>query len=183
MKFSEYFHQRFPNHLRRLKLRQPSSIVRKRMMNDSHAMFFGGRNWDNIDYDLSQIAEEYRSYFVLSLFMIVISDQNLYRYFKDDYPEWRRRTQFPKFGWSGFGYHIENPMKILTIPEQEKLVGIETTVDLIPEFASFFKNETQRISKEYQLKVSAEEFFESMINDSEFVSAEGNIAEAVQKNL
>lgn len=152
-------------------------------MNDPNVLFFGGRNWENFESDVENIPEEDRQLFILALFMIVISDQNLYRYFKDEYPKWRNRTMFPKFGWSGFGPHIENPMKILTIPEKKGYFKNEEIKKLVTSFIEFCWAEIEEILERYDLKIDRPAFFQSMVNDPEFVNATGGLAEAIRNEI
>ena len=181
--FAEYFNNKFQAHIRRLIFQQPNKIVRHQIMNDPHVLFFGGRDWQNIETDLEKIPAGQQHYFVLALFMIVVSDQNMYRYFKEQYSTWRSRTMFPKFGWSGFGPHIEDPMKILTVPENHEKIDIDKTVDLIPEFVDFFRNEAEEILARYSLDINIEDFFENMLHDPEFQQADGKIVNCIREEL
>lgn len=183
MKFEKYFREKFPNHLRRLNYKQPNKIVRSRIMNDANVLFFGGRNWENFESDLDNIPEEYRQLFILALFMIVVSDQNLFRYFKDEYPKWRNQTMFPKFGWSGFGPHVENPMKILSVPEENGYFKNENIEKLGASFVEFCWNEAAEVLERYELKIDRSAFFQSMVNDPEFANGSGELAEAIRKKI
>ncbi|WP_349606867.1 hypothetical protein [Cupriavidus sp. DF5525] len=140
----EYFHNAFPRELARLTLRRPSGIVAREIMEDNHALFFGGEAWASVVTDLAGIPRGHRTNFVHSLFMITLTDQCLYTYRRDLYPKWRARTRFPKFGWSGFGPHHENPLYLLWAPERDGLIDTKEAVSRMPRFVAFLVAETQR---------------------------------------
>lgn len=182
-KLDTYFKQSFPNQLRLLSFQKPNRVVKEQIMNESHVLFYGGKDWERVENDLGNIPENDRLAFVLCLFMITISDQNLYHYFKEAYSLWRKHTQFPKFGWSGFGPHLEDPMKILTVPEDIELIRVEDNDKLIKEFAELFYSQADMVADRYGIEVTSKEFFESMTNDSDYISAEGKLVETVKKHL
>lgn len=119
---NHYFHNRFPSQLALLTFSRPNSVVRE-YLNDDAVVFFGGPDRESARIDLSRIPEDDRPKFVLSLFMVVITDQCLYTHFRQTCQMWRRQTNFPKFGWSGFGPHNENPLKILWAPERDGAIS------------------------------------------------------------
>ena len=138
----DYFFGRFPSQLGLLAFRRPDSVVLEHIMRDPSVVFFGGADWENVANDLRQVPENDRPQFVLCLFMVVLTDQALYTYFRDSYDGWRRRTNFPKFGWSGFGPHNENPFKLLRASERNQVVSTDSILNLIPRFVRFFVDET-----------------------------------------
>ncbi|OGV68000.1 MAG: hypothetical protein A2283_10695 [Lentisphaerae bacterium RIFOXYA12_FULL_48_11] len=105
----DYFYGQFPEHLQQLEYQRPNDVVRENIMRDSTVVFFGGRDWENVRADLQRIPDIDRPLFILCLLMVVLTDQCLYSYFHDHYSNWRSKTSYPKFGWSGFGPHNENP--------------------------------------------------------------------------
>lgn len=183
MNFKNYFREEFPVHFRKLNFKQPNRVVRGMMMNDPNVLFFGGRNWENFGSDIENIPKEDRQLFILALFMTVISDQNLYRYFKDEYPRWRERTMFPKFGWSGFGPHIENPMKILSVPEEKGYFKNEDIKNLVVPFVEFCWNEAEELLERFELKIDRSDFFQTMVNDPEFENGSGELANHIRDEL
>ena len=182
-KLDTYFKQAFPNQLRLLSFQRPNRVVSKRIMNDPNVLFFGGKEWERVEEDLGNVPESDRLAFVLCLFMITISDQNLYCYFKDAYSVWRNHTQFPKFGWSGFGPHLEDPMKILIVPEDKGLIDVEGNEKLIKEFAEMFYSQADMVADRYGIEVTGREFFEAMTNDPDYTLAEGKLVDGVRRKL
>jgi hypothetical protein len=183
MRFEQYFRNLFREHLTKLHYRQPSNVVKDHIMNDPFVMFFGGRDWENFEADINNILEQHRAHFILGLFMIVISDQNLYRYHQNDYVIWREKTLFPKFGWSGFGPHNENPLKILSVPSQNGYLNSEEDIELINDFANFFWDEVGDMVKRYELNVSQIEFFETMLKDVDFANDSCLATNQIRKTL
>ena len=115
--------------------------------------------------------EEYRSQFVLSLFMIIVTDQAVFTYFRSNYQKWRERTAFPKFGWLGFGYHNENPMQILWAPERELIIAPDQMNHLLPDFVAFWIDETTRLFKADYHDISVKAFFSSITTDKAWLQA------------
>lgn len=138
----DYFYNTFANQLRLLAFCRPSQIVRERIMQDESVVFFGGPDWESVSDDVFRIPEGDRPFFILSLFMVVLTDQCLYTYQRNSYQVWRQKTNFPKFGWTGYGPHNENPLKILWAPEREHAVIIDEILNLIPNFVRFMLEET-----------------------------------------
>ena len=173
----DYFYNTFPSRLRLLEFRRPNQIVREHIMRDDSVVFFGGRDWESVSDDLSQISEEDRPYFILSLFMVVLTDQCLYTYQPNSYRVWRQKTNFPKFGWSGFGPHNENPLKILWAPEREHAVIINDVLNLIPHFVTFMLEETRNFFSRNLPEVDPLDYFECIRKDSAYTFDEGQIVQ------
>jgi hypothetical protein len=167
---NDYFYKKFPGQLRGLEYQRPNQVVIEHIMRDNAVVFFGGQHWDNVSNDLAAIPPEDRPRFILSLFMVILTDQCLYTYYKDSYKLWREKTQFPKFGWSGFGPHNENPFMVLYIPERKKVVDTNKVIELLPEFVKFFVEETKNYFKANLPDVNTTEFFNKIKNDSSFIS-------------
>ena len=136
-------------------------------MQDPGVMFFGGQDWDQCEGDLRNVPENDRTAFVLCLFIVVISDQNIYSHFRGQYANWRTRTQFPKFGWSGFGPHNENPLKILVVPVRRGVVDVAAIEASLPEAMELLVNEVERFVTG-QIQISPAEFFTRMLGDPAF---------------
>lgn len=176
----EYFYARFRTQLARLAFRRPNDVVRENIMRDPAVVFFGGRDWESVAADLATVPEHDRSRFVLCLFMVVLTDQALYTYFRDSYDTWRRETNYPKFGWSGFGPHNENPFKILWAPEREQAVNTNEMLALVPEFTRFFVNETRVYFQQHLPEVEIHGYFGAIRGDRGYCFNEGAVVPHVK---
>lgn len=164
----EYFYGQFPEHLKRLKCKLPNAVVRRVIMHDSSAVFFGGRDWKNVRTDLEGIPERDLPSFILCLLLVVLTDQCLYSHFYEHYSIWRSKTSYPKFGWSGFGVHNENPLHILWAPERANLVRVDDLIFLLPEFTDFLINETCKFIRANLPRVDQGKYFKVMLQDAAF---------------
>lgn len=183
MSILKYFKQLFPHHLMRLEFKKPSRVVSHNIMKDPSVIFFGGKNWENVKSDLNKIPIKERESFVLCLFMIVLTDQCIRAHFNEIYSKWRGMTNFPKFGWSGFGPHHENPMKILWIPEKGKMIDIKKVIDIVPDFAKMFAQEVNGYINTNFFNLDHLKFLEAISQDPEFQFNEGQVASVVRKHL
>lgn len=179
----DYFYQRFPLQLARLEFRRPNDIVREHIMSDSAVVFFGGPDWENARSDLASVPEEDRSRFILSLFMVVVTDQALYTYFRGSYDTWRKCTNFPKFGWPGFGPHNENPFKILWAPEREAMINNTQIVDLIPEFVRFWVDDTTSFFHQNLPGIHVARYFDAIRHDQCYAFNLGTVVPRVKAEL
>ena len=164
-----YFYDTFPGQLRQLEMQPANRVLRENI--DPVLTFFGGRGWERVSEDLQHIPGEDRSRFVLSLFMIILTDQALYRYYPDSYTRWREQTAFPKFGWSGFGPHNENPMLILWAPERECVLSAGELIASLPEFVSFWTQETADLFGREYPEIPVADYFAKVRNDHAWQSA------------
>lgn len=123
-----------------MNFQKPNDVVMK-VAQDPNLLFLGGRNWERITEDLSNIEAEHRPKFILSLFLIVLCDQCVHYHFRESYQEWRELTQFPKFGWSGFGPHNQHPLIVLQATERDNVIEPSDVIRLIPEFVGFLSTE------------------------------------------
>lgn len=179
----EYFYHTFPSQLTKLKFHHPSNIVREKIMRDSAVVFFGGPNWDSVRSDLAPIPDDDRSKFILSLFMIVLTDQALHTYHRDSYDAWRAQTNYPKFGWSGFGPHNENPFKILSAPEREQIVDVDQVLAIVPQFVRFLVEETRSFFGQHLPDVDVVAYFDAIRRDEGFTFNQGSVVPAVKGQL
>ena len=170
-----YFHNKFPSQLALLSFTRPSQIVREYIMKDDAVMFFGGKDWESAKTDLSRIPIDDRPKFVLALFMAVITDQCLYTHFNQTYQAWRAQTHFPKFGWSGFGAHNENPLKILWAPERDEVVSTADVTLIMPEFVSFMKSEVDSYFLNNLQGISSDAFFNAIRTDPAYSYSKGTV--------
>ncbi len=160
----EYFYQKFPIQLATIKLNRPSEIIRD-FMHDESVVFFGGRDWCNVQADLDLIPVADRSKFVLSLFTIVLIDQTMFTHFRGSYDKWRTQTNYPKFGWSGLGPHNENPFKILWAPERDGLIDVDQTIALVDELLKFLVDDTSYGLTNNRPRIEFAEYFKIIRND------------------
>lgn len=115
--------------------------------------------------------------------MIVLTDQCLYARWQDVYPTWRKQTNFPKFGWSGFGPHNENPIKILWAPERENVIKVDAVLELLPEFVMFMTQEVKSFFASNLLTMQETEFFESIKCDYALTFDEGAIVRGFKREF
>ncbi|EIM98543.1 hypothetical protein WQE_23483 [Paraburkholderia hospita] len=169
----KYFHETFPQDLSRIRLKRANRIVEREILKDERSAFFGGQAWANVSADLSVIPQARHLNFVLSLFMITLTDQCLYTYRQDLYPEWRRQTAFPKFGWTGFGVHNENPFYLLWAPEREDLINRNDAVEQMPQFVDFLIDETTRYFEVCGFDLDISDYLNVIRNDAAYAFNEG----------
>ena len=165
---TENFHRQFMG-LEKSELRNGNEFqARNRDPQDYNIQFFGGRNWEHAAEDLATIPPHQREIFVFCVFMTVITDQAIFTYYPQYYAKWRHVTQFPKFGWSGFGMHNENPYKLLWMPEKKRLIDPEVACDAMAEWVTQFIDLTH-ISFNYQYNTfDTATFFKNIMQDTSF---------------
>ena len=169
---NDYFHGPFKRDLTLLHTTTPSNVVREHMLgSDASAVFFGGSEWKRAAEDLAGVDPAARPHFILSLFMVIVTEQCLHAHFPPAQPAWRARTGFPLFGWSGFGPHFENPYHILRAPVTAGLVDEAAAVALAPAFAAFFRAEVAAYFAACGLGVRADEFFAALRADATYAHA------------
>jgi hypothetical protein len=180
----DYFYHSFPAQLAKLDLQTPNETILE-VERDSALVFSGGREWEHVRADLAKVPEADRSLFILSLFMVVLTDQALYTYFPQSYETWRQHTMFPKFGWSGFGPHNENPFWILRVPEREGLIASDAVIGLIPEFVRFLAEETTTRFRQWLPAIDVTAYFNALRGDKDYAAdfAESTIIPRFKKEL
>jgi hypothetical protein len=163
-----YFHGPFfPRDLALLHTTAPSSLTREHALGgDASAVFFGGSGWKGVASDLAGIPPPTRPHFVLSLFMVVVTDQCLHAHFPAAQRAWRARTGFPLFGWSGTGIHNENPYHLCAAPVAAGLVDEAAAVALVPALAALFHAEVT--SHLAGLSIDAADFFAALRADATY---------------
>jgi hypothetical protein len=179
---AHYFYEQFREHLTRIEHKQPNPQVRE-IMGDPNALFIGGMDWRNVVADLGKVPAASRAYFVLSLFMTTLTDQVIYTYFRAQYPDWRLGTHFPKFGWSGYGPHNENPFILLWAPEREGVLNPNEVLPILPEFARFYFTATAEYLRKHLPAVAIPDFFWHLTADPEYSFSEGTLAPAFRRSL
>jgi len=112
--------------------------------------------------------------------MVVLTDQALYTYFRDSYDGWRGRTNFPKFGWSGFGPHNENPFKILWAPEREGMIDTNEVLRIVPDFVRFFVDEATTYFQQYLPAIDVHAYFDAITHDRGYAFNQGDVVSQVK---
>lgn len=181
--FAEYFYNRFPIDLRRIEKQEPNPIVRDEIMRDPSAIFFGGPEWQNVSTDLPRVPQENRGRFILSLFMVTLTEQVIYTYHRNNYEMWRAGTGFPKFGWSGYGPHHENPFILLWAPEREGVIQPNEVLPLLPEFVRFYLEATASYFRQHLPAIQMTDFLWGLMSDPEYRFNRGAIAPAFRSHF
>ncbi len=169
MKLNEYLKNHFPNDLARLKFQKPNSVIQDTLDSfniDQHTIYFGGLNWENLDQDIEHIDKECYEHFFFCLFTITIIDLTIFSHFKHYYDIFRGKTRYPKFGWSGYGPHYENPKKLIDIPFQKGLIRIDEIY--IDEYVQLFISETNSFLESNLNQITTVDFFNSLLTDRDF---------------
>lgn len=181
----DYFYNIFPQQLRSLEFHKPNQIVREHIMRDNTVVFFGGQDWKTVSDDLSHIPLKDRPHFILSLFMMALTDQYLYTYKPNAYQLWREKTNFPKFGWSGFGSHNENPLKLLWAPEKENAINTDEVLGLMPHFVNFLTEETNTYFRKNlpDIDFDLENYLQRIKNDSAYLFNDGQIVQCFKSEF
>ena len=174
MKLASYFQQPFPMHLSQLQLRPANQVLRD-LFHDPLLVIFGGRDWAHVQQDLAPIPRAQRAHCVYALLAIVLTDQCLQRYFRSAYPVWREATAYPKFGWTGFGLHAENPYKLLSVAESSGMVDPEALLALLPEFVEFFRELVSAHFSRELPTVDVQQFFQRLLDDGINLHRSGSV--------
>lgn len=162
----------FPGQLGQLTYSTPNRVAGQ-AFGVENVQLFGGRDWSDVARDLAGIPPSDRMRFVLALFAIVLTDQALYTNSGDDYERWRRQTAFPKFGWTGFGVHHENPFRLLWAPERDGLVDAGELTAAMRGFVDFLFAETAHAISAYGLQLNLEAHFAGILRDPAYQFSEG----------
>ena len=176
--FAEYFYNRFPIDLQRIEKQEPNSVVRDLIMRDPSAILFGGPEWRNVSTDLPRVPLDNRGRFILSLFMVTLTEQVIYTYFRNHYEMWRAGTGFPKFGWSGLGPHHENPFILLWAPEREGMLQPNEVLPLLPEFVRFYLEATASYFQQHLPAIQMTDFLRRLVSDPQYQFGVGTISPA-----
>lgn len=164
-----YFYGRFRDQLAGLETyRQGEGIYHSH--DDPTALQIGVDEWKHVKSDLATVPEEDRPRFILSLFMIILTDQALHARFRRSYEAWRIRTRFPKFGSRGMT-HCGNPFEILWAPERDAVIDPHLVMDLIPGFARFYLQETTNYFHENLPTVGVQEFLAKVRADRDYAAS------------
>jgi hypothetical protein len=176
--FAEYFYNRFLIDLQRIEKQEPNSVVRDEIMRDPSAIFFGGPEWRNVSTDLPRVPLDNRGRFILSLFMVTLTEQVIYTHCRNHYEMWRAGTGFPKFGWSGYGPHHENPFILLWAPEREGIFQPNELLPLLPEFVRFYLEATASYFRQHLPAIQMTDFLRRLVSDPQYQFGVGTISPA-----
>lgn len=168
MTLNKYAKQQFLHDLNTLKSERPNStILEVDARADSETRFFGGKEWEHYNLNISNIDIPNRKYFCLCLFAMVSADQNMFANHNEHYHNFRKMFIYPKFGWAGFGMHFEKPSFLLSVPSQAGVDFSEINTEELNEFVvDQFKQAKSFLPK----SLSVWDFFKDMINDVDFKS-------------
>lgn len=97
MEYRQYYSNSFFD-VSRMQLKEASPFMKYLLLQDAHATFFGGKQWQACEKDLEKIASENRIHLVISLFYMVMTAYTLQKHFPQTYEVYRSLTRFPVFG-------------------------------------------------------------------------------------
>jgi hypothetical protein len=180
MSIVSYFNHGFQRDIGKLQFSEVPQVL-KEILNDKDLIQFGGKNWFRAQDDLDDIEAELRPMFILCLFALVATDQCMQTYFKQHYADWRAQTAYPKFGWTRFGLYNENPLKLLSVPEQAKLIDVTKTCGLMHDFVDFYRTLVVDYCHQHAPQLSADLFFSRLLQDDIFSMGEGQVVAAFKQ--
>ncbi len=171
MTIKEYLKIEFPKDLASIKFNRPNSVIHSNPESfkiDRNTIYFGGPDWINLDNDIVHIKNEHHQYFFLCLFTVVIIDLTMFTHFKEHYNSFRSKTMYPKFGWTGFGTHYENPKKLLNIPQQKGLIEESKIINNLDEYISLLRNECDFFFENHLSQIKTDDFLNALLSDKDF---------------
>ena len=170
MNIEQYFQTTFLSELRRLRFQKPNVLIRSHAESfgiDRNTQFFGGQAWGNCEQDLK--VSRHKNHFALSLFAMVCNDVNMHANFKAQYLKFRSLTQYPKFGWTGFGPHFESPECLITKPISLGLVQFNN--ETLQGFTALWKSTASEFFTRQMPEIAPAEFFEKLCADEVFTKS------------
>lgn len=165
-----YLINKFPDDLGKLNFNRPNEVIignTELFRIDKNTIYFGGPEWKNIHRDLAPIAKEDLEYFLICLFTITVIDLTMFTYFRALYNIFRSKTMYPKFGWSGFGPHYENPKKLLLIPQNANFTNFDYISNHVEEYIDLFIEECDRFFREFIPEIQTNDFILRFLEDPE----------------
>jgi hypothetical protein len=165
----EYLKNDFQNDLHKMNLKQIECIKTCGPKNckyhfDYDTLYFGPNDWE---YNIKNIDENNYKYLFTCLFVITIIDMGIYKYCKNYYNEFRKKTMYPKFGNTGFGFSFISPKEILSIPEKNNLIKIEDASQIMNEIVEIFIFECNKYFENNIFSISTKMFIVNIINDKD----------------
>ena len=180
MNIEHYFDTGFQSDIAKMQFSEVPQVL-KDILNDQELVLFGCKNWSHVEADLGPMDSEVRPLFVLCLFAVVATDQCMQSYFKPHYARWRSETAYPKFAWTRFGLYNENPLKLLSVPEQAGLLDTARTSGLMREFVLFYRNLVADYFDMHATGLSADMFFTKLLQDDIMALDEGVLVAAFKQ--
>lgn len=169
MSLKTYLRNEFLRDLKKLEFQIPNSVILNNpelFRIDRNTIYFGGPEWRNITNDVQYIMN--KDYFFLCLFTITVIDLTMYTYYQEYYIDFRKLTMYPKFGWSGFGPHYENPKKLLLIPERKNFLDRDNVAQHIDDYVNLFWDECESFFSTKIPEISTHDFINKILNDEDF---------------
>ena len=166
-----YFNTEFSSDVKKLRFQKPNNVILSNPACfgvDEQTVFFGEKDWKYIEHDLSSISPGKKEYFVICLFTIVLIDLTMFTYFKDQYSVYRKKTNYPKFGWTGFGPHFENPKTIILLPEQLNMVDFLFLKNNVIGYCKWFSAKCEELFGKSDLSINTLDFIQRTIDDEDF---------------
>ena len=167
MNIEQYYPNQFLKDLSKLSLKKPNSVIlgySKKIGVDNTTIFFGGQEWEHCVLDMQ--VSEYKNYFALSIFAMVCNDLNMHANFNLHYPKFRKFTNYPKFGWSGFAPHFESPEWLIKKPVSLGIVNFEN--ETLKQFAALWKATIIDFFTLHIPEILPTQFIEKLCNDDVF---------------
>ena len=158
----EYYLHHFYNDLRMIEQKKANELCRKKH-NDPNLTFWGGREWQNCEKDLSQVDDKEK--FILFLFLMHTTDIIMHSEFREHYQIYRDNTKTPKFAWEGYCCCFENPYYIICKPIELGLITCKKLKKLIPDFIELWFEESEGFHRNRMPEVNYIEFFYSVVLD------------------
>ena len=172
-----YFDTQFLTDLHTIPFNRPNMVIQNHAEEwriDTNTMYFGGHGWHNFENDIAGIRNNH-GYFFISLFTIVFIDLTFFTYYRQQYPAFRGLNMYPKFGWTGFGVHYENPKFILLVPEDRGFFQSLNQEELIDEFLVLLLSKCNEFFVGHFPQINTRDFLRNTIEDRDFNNPEIDI--------
>lgn len=148
--YRQYYSNSFSADVSRMQLKRATPFTKYLLLQDAHATFFGGKQWQACEKDLESIAPESRIHFVISLFYMVMTAYTLQKHFPQTYEVYRSLTRFPVFGREEEdGIYAEHPAWILARPLAEGFFSEEQLLEELGTSLPRFKADFHTFSEAY----------------------------------
>jgi hypothetical protein len=143
-----------------------------------------GHTWHYDCGNLNYVDSQSRAAFLICLYFTVLVDQAMHAHFSQEYPEFEKLTQHPKF-CHGLAQFHKNPRAILYFPVKNGLANQEELESLLRPGMKLFVNEVIDFFQRYLPQIKADEFFKKLIYDPDvqipliFILADESLKEDV----
>jgi hypothetical protein len=127
--------------------------------------FHFGNDWMRECSLLSRVPESRRPALLVCLYFTVLVDQAMHTHFFFLHRRFEELTRYPKF-LVGFGHeaHI-NPLQIVLVPIERRLVTESEVRALVPEGMRLFVAETDDFFRKHMTEISTFDFFSKLLGD------------------